>query len=80
MTQLTEKPQCPSHKCSLTAPCAYPDNQSSGEDVPALSRNERRRLEEVRRRASHSTLVRELAEEVAGAPHEMRTEVPGFDR
>ena len=45
-----------------------------------MSRNESRLLKEARRKASRSELVRELAEDVTGAPRELRQEMPGFDR
>lgn len=50
------------------------------EERAAVSKNEARLLNEARRKASRSALVRELAEEVAGAPRELRSELPGFDR
>ena len=49
-------------------------------DRAEMTRNEARLIKEARRKASRSAVVRELAEEVAGAPRELRQEVPGFDR
>ncbi|GAX72959.1 hypothetical protein CEUSTIGMA_g414.t1 [Chlamydomonas eustigma] len=48
-------------------------------DKAELTRNESRLMKEARRKASRSALVRELAEEVTGAPRELRHEMPGFD-
>ncbi|GFH17015.1 Sas10 domain-containing protein [Haematococcus lacustris] len=43
------------------------------------SREDQRRMAEAKRRAARSDAVAELAAEVAGAPEELRTALPGFD-
>eukprot|EP00879_Flechtneria_rotunda_P011823 GHRR01012350.1.p1 GENE.GHRR01012350.1~~GHRR01012350.1.p1 ORF type:complete len:590 (+),score=268.47 GHRR01012350.1:166-1935(+) len=45
----------------------------------ALSNKEMRKLKEAQRRAKRSVVLRELAEELEGAPEEVREEVPGMD-
>ena len=56
----------------LALPC-------SDVDRAEMTRNESRLLKEARRKASRSSLIQELAEEVRGAPRELRHETPGFN-
>jgi hypothetical protein len=49
------------------------------ETAKAFTRDESRLLKESRRKASRSAVIRELAEEIRGAPKELRNELPGFD-
>lgn len=56
-------------------PVAMPDDP----DQRTMNTKERRRLKEAARRASQNEMVRELAEEVLGAPEELRASVAGMD-
>lgn len=46
----------------------------------ALTCDDRRQMTEARRRAARSDALVDLAAEVSGAPEEVRTVMPGFDR
>ncbi|MEW5298021.1 MAG: hypothetical protein WDW36_001185 [Sanguina aurantia] len=50
-----------------------------GKDGSSLTRDERRRLKDARSRASRSSAVQELEEELAGAPQELKEHQAGFD-
>jgi U3 small nucleolar RNA-associated protein 3 len=60
--------------------CFCPCRDEERQRASGLSRDERRRLAEAKRRASRSDAIAALAAEVAGAPEELRAEMPGFDR
>lgn len=62
-----------------TAP-THPCTRCRSDKPKSLSRDERRRLVEVGRRAARSDVVRALAAEVAGAPEEERQALLGMDR
>lgn len=60
-------------------PKLNPVSMSEDPDKPLLNAQERRRLKEAQRKAARSNMVRELAQELAGAPEELRSAAPGFD-
>ncbi|WIA21610.1 hypothetical protein OEZ85_000794 [Tetradesmus obliquus] len=54
-------------------------NPVAMEEDRALSAKERRKLLEAQRRAQRSSVMREMAEELAGAPEEVRAEIAGME-